>query len=465
MNRAADFQKYRELYPEFHYHGYRVTETDQAIVLSYDFEIPGLAEFHPELQILKKTLPLKSIADPVVQNLAFQIGLVELISYWKAACPPRVIVHCGLLAAEQIAWWKKIYYYGLGELFYTNGISTTLADFLTLASAPSAPVFDYPAASTASEGYIVLVGGGKDSNVTLEVLDTDPERDYCLIVNPKPVTRECAALAGFDDARVIEVQRRIDPKLLELNQQGFINGHTPFSSMLAFVSYLAAYLTGRKYVVVSNESSANESNVCSADDAHGVNHQYSKSFEFEEDFRAYAAKYLKAPVEYFSFLRPLNELQIAKIFARLEKYHPVFKSCNVGSKGSEWVWCGHCAKCLFAYIILSPYLYPKKLVAIFGHDLFADASLVTTLQELTGHGANKPFDCVGTFAEVNFALSKTIQQLQAAGQPLPYLLQYYLEHYGLADLHDDLEHHYNTANNLTAAQDALLRAEIFQDVE
>ena len=60
-----------------------------------------------------------------------------------------------------------------------------------------------------------------------------------------------------------------------------------------------------------------------------VNHQYSKSFEFECDFENYANKYLRANVKYFSFLRPLNELQIAKIFARQEKYHNVFKSCNV----------------------------------------------------------------------------------------------------------------------------------------
>ena len=170
----------------------------------------------------------------------------------------------------------------------------------------------------------------------------------------------------MDNNHIIEIYRTIDKKLIELNSQGMINGHTPFSAMLAFTSYFVAYLLSKKYIALSNENSANESNVI----GEKVNHQYSKSFEFEKDFEEYSNKYLKAPVKYFSFLRPLNELQIAKIFSKHEKYHKTFKSCNVGSKEKEWKWCCNCAKCLFAYTILSPFLYKKKLVDIFGEDMF-----------------------------------------------------------------------------------------------
>lgn len=468
MNRMSQFVQYRREYPEFHYRAYHLSADAAAINLSYDFEIPGLAEFHPTLRILKKSFPWKDLDAPIVQNLAFHIGLVELVSYWKCTCSPKVVIHPGKLDAHQVTWWKKLYYNGLGEMFYTNGIKSGMEDFMELEFPPEAPEFAYDAPTNAAEGYIVLVGGGKDSIVTLETLDTDPARDYCLIVNPKPVTRACAELAGFTDDRVMEVYRTIDPELLALNRRGFLNGHTPFSTMLAFVSYFIAYLTGQKYIVVSNESSANESNLACADDPElacaKVNHQYSKSFEFEQDFDDYAAEYLKAPVQYFSFLRPLNELQIAKIFSRLEKYHPVFKSCNVGSKSAEWVWCGHCSKCLFAFIILSPYLYPDKLIEIFRKDLFTDATLLQTFVELTGHGNNKPFDCVGTFEEVNYALSLTIHNLQQARKALPYLLQYYYDQYGLVDLSEDLTARYNHENHLSPAQNRLLRAEVFRNV-
>lgn len=470
MNRMSDFIKYRETYPEFHYYDFQVSETSTEIVLRFHFAIPGLAEFHPESRLLKKSLPLKPITSEIVQKLAFHIGLVELISYWKPTCSPKVIIHCGKLDAEQIAWWKKLYFYGLGELFYTNGIKTSLENFMQICSVNTFSS-DRPQGNADTEvysGYMVTIGGGKDSIVTLETLDVDRSRDYCFIMNPKPVTRACAELAGFSEDHIIELYRQIDPALLVLNQKGFINGHIPFSAVLAFITYFVAYLVGLKSIVVSNESSANESNLVCSDDPElacaKVNHQYSKSFEFEQDFKHYAEKYFQLPVQYFSFLRPLNELQIAKIFARLEKYHSVFKSCNVGSKGPEWVWCGHCSKCLFAFTILSPYLYPDRLIEIFHKDLFADESLLPTFFELIGHGDNKPFDCVGTFAEVNFALSLTIRNLQQAGQPLPWLLQYYFDHFGLVDLSDDITTHYNNENFLTPEQNKLLRSEVFRNV-
>lgn len=102
--------------------------------------------------------------------------------------------------------------------------------------------------------------------------------------------------------------------MLELNEKGFLNGHTPFSAMLAFTSYFVAYLSGKKYIAVSNEQSSNESNI----KGEKINHQYSKSFEFEEEFRWYINNYLEDHVQYFSMLRPLNELQIAKLFSNMK---------------------------------------------------------------------------------------------------------------------------------------------------
>lgn len=459
MENQAKFTELRAKYPEFHYRKFKVREDAQAIYLEYEFEILNLGKFNPSLKILKKHLDFKPIDSVVVRNLAFQIGMVELVSYWKASCAPKVIVHTGVLDQGQIAWWKKLYFYGLGELFYTNGIKTTIDDFMAIECAPEAGRFDYAEMEDDAEGSLVLVGGGKDSNVTMEVLGIDAHKDYVMIVNPKPVTRACAAVAGVPDEHVVEVWRKIDPGLLELNKKGFINGHTPFSTMLAFVSYLVAYLLGLKYTVVSNESSANEGNVCCGDCDAKVNHQYSKSFEFEQDFRRYAKKYLKAPVEYYSFLRPLNELQIAKLFAQMPQYHQVFKSCNVGSKGEEWRWCNECAKCLFAYVILSPYLYKEKLVEIFHEDLYDKEELWAIFEELTGHSETKPFDCVGTFAEVNFAISLVVKKLQGDGERLPILLERYVEKYGLEDYSEaeDLTRDYNIENNLTDEQNAKLK--------
>ncbi len=457
MDKSLQFEEYRSKYKEFYYNSYSLHEDNEAIYLEYDFEIPGLASFNPKLKILKKNMKFKSIDTVYAKNMVFNIGLIELISYWKCVCPPKVVIKCGYLDENQINWWKKIYYYGLGELFFTNSIKTNFDDFLTIECAKNTEKFEYDKIEEEPSGYIVPIGGGKDSVVTLETLKVDKNRDFALIINPKPVTLKCAEIAGFGADNIIEIYRSIDKNILDLNAKGYINGHTPFSAMLAFVSYFIAHLLSKKYVALSNENSANESNVI----GEKVNHQYSKSFEFECDFEEYSSKYLKAPVKYFSFLRPLNELQIAKIFSKHEQYHKTFKSCNVGSKSAEWKWCCNCAKCLFAYIILSPFLYKQKLVDIFGEDLYENKNLLDTFVELTGNGKTKPFDCVGTYEEVNYAVSKTIENIELSNCELPYLLKYYKENIGLADTTEDITKRYVDENNLNYEQNQMLRKEVF----
>ena len=459
MDKSLEFKKFREEYKEFYFNNYSIREDEDAIYLEYEFEIPNLTKFNPTTKILKKSMSFKDINSDCVKNMVFHIGLIELVSYWKCTCTPKIIIKCGHLNDEQISWWKKIYFYGLGEMFYTNNIHTTIQDFVEIECTGEEISFESDNNEDAFNGYIAPIGGGKDSVVTLETLPLNRKKDFCLIVNPKPVTLKCAEIAGFEYDNIIEIYRNIDKNLIELNKKGFINGHTPFSAMLAFLSYFTAYMLSKKYIALSNENSANESNVV----GEKINHQYSKSFEFECDFENYSNKYLKTPVKYFSFLRPLNELQIAKLFSKHEKYHSTFKSCNVGSKGEEWRWCCNCPKCLFAYTILSPFLYKEKLVNIFGMDLFENKELLNTFLELTGNGETKPFECVGTYEEVNFAISQTIENIEKKNKPLPFLLQYFKDNYDLVDTNNDITLRYNDENNLNEEQNAILKKEVFSN--
>ena len=87
-------------------------------------------------------------------------------------------------------------------------------------------------------------------------------------------------------------------------------------------------------------------------------------------------------IHYFSFLRPLSELQIAGLFSKLKPYHSVFRSCNAGSK--EEKWCGHCAKCLFVYILMSAYLPSDEVAGIFGRDMLNDPEMKELFEQLSG---------------------------------------------------------------------------------
>ena len=412
------FIQFREEYPFMEYVGFEAIIDTAGLHVKYEFNLAGKYTFHPEFSIPKKRFfrnfpTSETLQTTLFQNLLFQIGLIELISYWKSACPPQLIIKGQKLSETQISWWKNVYYQGLGEFFYTNGIQTSLKEFMTISSSGDTIL---PQQISLDETVIVPIGGGKDSVVTLELLvKTEQVRPF--IMNPRGATLECARVAGFGKDGFIEVNRRLDPLLLELNAQGFLNGHTPFSAMLAFYSLLVSAISGHRHIALSNESSANEPTVAGTD----VNHQYSKSFAFESDFRDYVKQNISADFNYFSFLRPLNELRIAKLFAEQVKYYPVFKSCNAGSKTD--VWCCNCSKCLFAFTILSPFIPVIEMVHIFGKNLFELPQMLGYLKELTGIDEVKPFECVGTIDEVNATLHMYIAMHKH--EKLPLLIDYY----------------------------------------
>lgn len=416
--RNDKFCQLRDEFPVFTYRNYSYELDVSGLRCSFRFETGPDHVFCPSFFIPRKDffLPDEVIA-PGLPSLVFHIGLIELISYWKAACPPVVEIIPHGLTGDQQEWWKRVYFHGLGEFFYLNGIDTGIDRFMEIRTAnesvPLRPV------RPVNEGVIIPVGGGKDSVVTLEVLGKQTD-SLPLVMNPVKASLDCIRRSGCSEGGYLEIRRTLDPHLLELNSLGFLNGHTPFSALLAFYTILAAHITGRRYIALSNESSANEPTIPGT----MINHQFSKSFAFETDFRDYVKKYLSSDTEYFSFLRPLHEIQIARLFAGYPQYHDIFRSCNAGNKTNSW--CGKCSKCLFAWIILSPFISEEKMNMIFGKDLYNDPDLTLYFDQLTGLAAEKPFDCVGTVDEVNAAVREVIRQ--RAGRPLPLLLQRYLQH-------------------------------------
>ncbi len=413
-----NYETCRKQYPTFYYHDYTIVETDDEVTMKYNFEITGLSSFEPTFTI-RKPAEYDAIAKTkLFQEAVFSLGMVELVSYWKIACPKQVIVECNHLDDYQIAWWKKLYFHGLGEFFYINHIPLDPNGFMTLTSTGTSltgTTYDFPVS-----GNLIPVGGGKDSFVTLDLLKENKANNVAFIINPVISAVNSAHAAGYTEGKDLLITRRtLDPRMLELNKQGYLNGHTPFSAMAAFASYITAILYQRKYITLSNEASANESTIKDST----VNHQYSKTYQFEEDFHDYCHRYLDDEIHYFSLLRPLSELQITGMFARLKPYHAVFRSCNVGSK--KGVWCGHCAKCLFVCIMLSAYLKQTDLVQIFGRDMLNDESMKELFEQLTGILDDKPFECVGTRDEVNTAICMSIANAKGSNEPLPLLYTYY----------------------------------------
>ena len=437
------YNSLREEYDFFRFQRYDYTLEKDSLYVKFYFSLNDEYFFTPSFEIAKrKFYNFNNLGNNQLDTILFNIGMIELISYWKLACPRKVYITPFRLSEEQIKWWKKLYFNGLGEFFYLNGIKENVDDFMEIIceSDISLNKINIPL----SDATLVPVGGGKDSVVTLELLKNKLPV-IPLIINPRGATNECVKVAGFSEEQVAVIKRTLDSTMLRMNNEGFLNGHTPFSAMLAFYTLLIGFATNSKYIALSNESSANEPTVPDSE----INHQYSESIAFENDFRDYVNKYISSDIEYFSFLRPLNEIQIASLFSRNKDYYMVFKSCNAGSKTDSW--CGKCPKCLFTYLIMSPFIPQEDLINIFGKDFLNDNDLQPILKQLKGEADVKPFECVGTIEEVNACLNFSQQTTDNRQQTSTTLTI------------DDLLNQYDEMNNLPEHFAAILKDNLFKN--
>jgi len=451
VKKSMKYEVLRKKYPKFVYQKYSYQISDKNLEIFFDFRIEPNIFFQPKVVIENvKESQIKSLGKGVLDNLVFNLGLIELLSYWKTTSAPEIEIKAGTLNEEQIRWWKDLIINGMGQFFYENKINFLKPNFLKFNVKTKDFVTNVTRKDfvTLKKRVLIPIGGGKDSVLTLELLKSAGKDIRCFSLKPTNATQKIMNIAGCK--KPIVVRRKIDEKLLELNRQGFLNGHTPFSAYLAFLSVLCAVIFNYKFIAFSNERSSNEGNLKYL--GRNINHQWSKSFEFEKKFREYLKKYLTphqkngGGLEYFSFLRPLYEIQIAKLFSKYPKYFNAFLSCNEafktasGTKLPTKKWCGKCPKCLFVFASLYPLVETKKLIKIFRKNLFEDPEgiplsagsygaskkLLPIMRQLIGEEKFKPFECVGTKKEslIAFYLSWKKYRGQTSAN-LPFLLEYF----------------------------------------
>ncbi|HCM52036.1 TPA: hypothetical protein DIS56_02795 [Candidatus Saccharibacteria bacterium] len=337
--------------------------------------------------------------DKAMQMLFFMAGA----SYYKTYLPPQIVIEKGELDAQGADFFAKTYQKGLGEFFYSNNLDPNyIVDF----PANTAQIEKVNADLT--DGLLVGIGGGKDSLVSVELLRSQP-RLATWSVGHRPQLEPLVQKIGLPH---FWVERTWDRKLLELNQQDAYNGHIPISAILACVGVIVAILSGNRDVVVSNESSASEPNFTHK--GVPINHQYSKSLEFEQDFQNYLTQLFTNGPRYYSFLRPFSELRISDFFAKIafDKYKDVFSSCNRAftHDSRQLFWCGECPKCAFVFLALTPFVSREKLEALWGKNLLLDPSLEPIYRQLLGIEGDKPLDCVGEIKEARTAMELAKKQ-------------------------------------------------------
>lgn len=386
-------------YRQFVFDSYRL-EGNQ-VKLNYSFD--DALHFTETITLPEGSQPLNPDS-PDVQRALFALHLSGGASYFKAFCPPEIVVRSGKLNAAQADFWNEFYTKGLGEFFYQNKIDYHgLINFPAHADAPEAlPAADLPTPKKA----LVPFGGGKDSQVTVELLK---KRGIDITLFRMKGHQFITELAELNGLPLLEVNRTLDPQIFDLNKQGALNGHIPITGYVTFLTLSVALLYGFDSLFFSNERSSDYGNVEYL--GMEVNHQWSKSNEAELIMTKYIETFVTRQTRYVNALRPLSELAVAKLFVREPKYFSHVTSCN-----QNWLWnkldenphvgrwCCECDKCAFVFALLAAYLPLEQVVGIFGKNMFDDADRLHQYRMLWGAEEFKPFQCVGTPEETQAAL-------------------------------------------------------------
>lgn len=328
------------------------------------------------------------------------LHLIAGVSYYKAGLSREIGFVQQAPDSELAGFLTELYVQGLGEFAYVNRLDVgKRVRFCGVGTQRSPQSLILPGRA------LVAMGGGKDSLVGLRMLQDAGLDVLPVCIGNSPLIGETVKAAKLP---LIRIERSLAPELAGMNQAGAWNGHVPVTAINSAILLCAAILYGCRYIVFSNERSADEATLALPDGT-PVNHQYSKSSAFEEAFRAVIASHVSPDIEYFSILRPYSELEIVRRFCKLTDFHAVYSSCNrnfhIGGSRIDGRWCGDCPKCRFAALSLALFLPPAEVRAIMGGDLLERDDQADGFRALCGLGRNKPFECVGEAGESRAALA------------------------------------------------------------
>jgi len=351
--------------------------------------------------------------DPATQAAARMLFLLTGVSYYKTTAARVIDLGSTTSTPDERAFLTSYYVHGLGEFAYRNNIE--LSDLVVEGpDAPTSSPASSPPQYTPTAGRpLIPFGGGIDSIVTVAALCAGPveaaDAALCIVHPPGDRFAAIEDAAAVTGVPVVRVTRQLDPLVRRSEELGFLNGHVPITAVISATAVVAAVLDQRDAVVLSNESSASVPTLLHARQA--INHQWSKSIEFEQSFAHFVAASLGPRLSVFSYLRPRSELWVAQQFAQLGEFHEVFRSCNRSFHQDPAQrldhWCGTCDKCCFIDLILAPFVPAASLRGLFdGHEPLEQPELEGRFATLLGLAADsKPFECVGDLDECRAALA------------------------------------------------------------
>jgi hypothetical protein len=425
--------------------GYRIDIIASTIYFDYEVELQDDLR-----RSFVDTIILPSVSkgqwDAVPANLLRAICEMLCLSigtkYWKVGCAPEIRIRQFVLSRQQAEFWNESYTKGLGEFFYRANI-----DFRGLVSFPYSEEYvpGDPLSFPRRQRALLAQGGGKDSAVSAELLIERKVQFDTFSISPNKAQKKVAEMIGRP---TVEVRQIPDPKYRAMRDAKELAYGFPSVSIHTCIAILTAALLDYRYVIFSNEQSADVGNLHYL--GLDVNHQWSKSSEAEILLRKYLKEYVTEDIVPFSLIREYSELEMVRRFSKHEKYFYAFSSCNMNpSKGSaarsevrpgRSYWCNECPKCVFIFTSLTAFLPLRVVEDIFGENLYAKPELLPTFRRLLGIQSFKPFECVGIPSEMIVAMSRARGQGVQEDLPAMKMFEEYLKAHpiDLKDLESDV---------------------------
>jgi hypothetical protein len=391
----------------FVYENVRVSDDRKTINFDYRIDTDEKSFNLTESLTFPSQLPINDSVDRLLRALHLALG----ISYYKSFIPPK-IDHAYKMDQDEADFWNDVFKNGLGEFLYINDLNADqLAKFLPQEGNVLPGETDN---IQWHKSALLGIGGGKDSIVAGEILSElkVPLKGFVLATGDN--RGQAQAVADKMGVSMLAVERRVDQQILEINKlEGAYNGHIPISLIFALVGCLLATTEKTQYVVVANEASASIPRVEHNDQA--INHQWSKSLEFEKSFQDFVHSNISSHLHYTSVIRPLTSIAVAKLFSKYPVYFETFTSDNSHFKINQNSldsprWGINSPKTLSSYILLAPWIEDEDLIRIFGVNLLDKPELQQLFLDLLGIGTKPVLDCVGTPSELRLCLSMLKKQ-------------------------------------------------------
>ncbi|MDH3678593.1 MAG: hypothetical protein OEV40_01460 [Acidimicrobiia bacterium] len=303
--------------------------------------------------------------------------------------------------------WETIFRNVWGVWRYEND----LPDFRlerpggTTGSGAVAPV----SVTTGDVATLMLCGGGKDSLVSMRLLERGGV-DYDAFVYSHSTYGRGQHQHDLIDGLLEHCRHQrlhrgwviddaVDSPAARLHPERGIARIIAAETVSSYWTALPVALQhGFTNVALGVTKSTDEHNLTWERNGEKINYLWGMSSLAEEMLHGYVRDHLVSNVAIFHVLRPIHDINVFTLLNQSLDAVPATHSC-----AQVKPWCCRCAKCLYVWMSYVAWLPQSVVAETFSVNLFDLPENRTILRKMLGLESYKPADCVGTVSEARLA--------------------------------------------------------------